>query len=232
MKIKSLINVILYFTCQIFISVIVVIFSASKNSVSIDDAFSNSNVMMDLLFYTGLITLIILLIVNFKELKSDFFEKFLVGGGIYKSLIWIMLLPLYFIITAIISSIIAAPEDTSSLNQQILETIFANGNRLLFFCSVTIFAPFNEEIVFRYSMSSFFKTRNAITTILRYALMILPFALIHFDFGVDAFSALVPYLVLSTFLAMTYRWSRTIFASIWVHSVVNTLAFIAMSFVL
>ncbi len=216
---KSIINlaiVLLLFYCSsLFILIPVLIFNIDLNNCS--------NLTTNLLrLFPNFMTFIILFIIYRKEIKNDFLKLKKNFGSITDIALkyWIIGFILMIVSNTIIGAFspIKVPSNESSVRDLIIST------PLISFIFISIFAPFNEELIFRKSFKDVFKNKWIFALISG-----LTFGLLHVINSISSLYELlyfIPYTSLGIVFSLAYYKTDNIFTSIIMHFIHNTLIFI------
>ncbi|MFV0441337.1 MAG: type II CAAX prenyl endopeptidase Rce1 family protein [Lachnospirales bacterium] len=136
------------------------------------------------------------------------------------------------IVLAIVSILIGADASTASENQETLNAIAANSNKVAYFFMVVILGPILEELVFRYALINIFDVRKKWLKWIPYVMSIFLFAGIH-EIGffvapsAESFFSLLSYLTISTTIVLTYVISgRRLVSAIIIHIIINSFSII------
>lgn len=163
-------------------------------------------------FASSFTTFVILFILYHKQLK----EK--IGKITKKDIIIIILGTIILIGANELISMLLVNYNVEMQNQTKVLEAFAQ-NKTIMFAAVVIFAPIVEEMVFRYSFSTFIKNDYAFVIISS-----LIFGLMH-----SAGVAIIVYFALGVFLSLIYlKTNKNIIASIIAHILNNAFAVITM----
>ena len=212
---------ILFYCSSLFILIPVLIFNIDLNNCS--DVVTN----LLRLFYNFITSLILFLLYR-KELKKEFKELKNNFGTITDIAFkyWITGFLIMMISNTIIGlfSPIKIPSNESSVRELIIST------PLISFFFISIFAPFNEEIIFRKSFKDVFKNKwvFAITSGLT-------FGLLHVIGNITSLYELlyfIPYTSLGIVFALANYKTNNIFTSMIMHFLHNTLILILYIYML
>lgn len=193
--------------------------------------YNNFNITMKSIYMTfcdiGYMLIIFLLYKNkikedFKNYIKDFFSNFEYSFKYYFIGLLIM-----FISNILITSIL--PDAIAGNEESVREMITKVPVYMIF--SVSIYAPFVEEMIFRHSIKDCFKDYNQ-NKFIKYGYILTSgflFAAAHI-FGQTTstldYIYIIPYLALSISFSSLYSKTDNIFSSISVHSLHNTLTII------
>lgn len=186
------------------------------------------NIINGILLFTTyfVLTIIFALIVRFNKETFENIKKSITKNaaleGVCIAIIILCISSIYNIISANIFP------HKSNNNQAGIESTFSVLPILSFF-SICIFAPFCEELTYRYGLFGLIAKKSKI---LAYIITILFFAFIHFDFTSDnlanEFINLPAYLIGAAGLSYAYCRKGNIVTSIVAHSTYNTIQFVLM----
>lgn len=195
----------------------------SKLDLNVYRLANFSNALGNFIVY--LIMFIVLIIINFKNLKEHLFK-------IKNNLISFIIITIFgFIIlygiTYLINYLYNLYNIGISNNQDSLVSYIEEGNAILIFFSVFLFAPIVEELIYRYVIFDIFTNR-----IIAYIVSIVFFALPHMlSTNADIINwllLLIPYLFSGFMLALIYDQTKNIYASIFAHMLNNLVSFISI----
>ncbi|MFV0424789.1 MAG: lysostaphin resistance A-like protein [Bacilli bacterium] len=239
-RIKSGINVGIYFaSIFIFPSIIAVIYmiglSITRGTLSSEEfnELVNSNILY-IMAVSSLTTFLIILILNFKDLK----KQFVLNLKNYLTYIYpLILFVAYFVVIYALSFIVNAinPDLAEPENNQALIDMFNDGNKLIFILNVVILAPLVEELIFRYSLVNLLDIEKTKLKWLPYFISAVVFAAIHevgfiTDFTVDNILLYLTYLAPALVLAFGYMFTkRNIVSMIILHMIINIFATIGIA---
>ncbi len=206
---------VLFYCSSLFILIPVLIFNIDLNNCS--DVVTN----LLRLFYNFMTSLILFLLYK-KELKKEF-KEFKKNFGTITDIAfkyWITGFFIMMISNTIIGllSPVKIPSNESSVRELII------GTPLISFFFISIFAPFNEEIIFRKSFKDVFKSKWVFAIISG-----LTFGLLHVIGNITSLYELlyfIPYASLGTVFALAHYKTNNIFTSIIMHFLHNSLILI------
>ena len=196
--------IIVYFGAQFLISIII---GAIYPSNSLEKITELTGLITFLSFLLTFIVMFILYHTNLKEKLTKITKK---------DIIYIAVGAIIIIIVNELLSRLLAGANADMQNQEYIIEAFKH-NKTMMFAATVIFAPIVEEMVFRYSFSTFIKNKYAFIIISS-----LVFGLMH-STGI----AIIVYFVLGVLLSLLYlKTNKNIIASIIAHILNNAYAVI------
>ncbi len=233
---KGIASLLLYFgISRVIASLIIILLYKTKNStLPIDLNSINIDYIVISTFVALLTTLVVLFIVNFKELYANF-KTNISNLHTYKSTV--EMLGLYFITLMIVRLLIRLLniDIVESNNQLAVVSMFDSNYIILVVITIVVLAPIVEEIVFRYSLLNTLDvfSLHKVFKALPYIVSALIFSLIHdttiiTDFSLVSFGVFIRYFAPSLVLAIAYMYTnRNIVTVILIHVVINFISVIA-----
>ncbi len=234
LRIKGLASVLLYFGINyalIFILAIIIYLVTPASDLTNEEFTVKYGALLTMI--PLIVILIVLAIVNFKELKTIVANQ-LVKGKTYLHSLYIFLS--YFIAVYVLGMFaIFLPNLEETDNQEAINTMLNGDGRIMMVISVALLAPIVEELVFRYSLINFLESFKFLSKlkVLPYIISALIFTVIHetnifFNFSLEnAFNFLL-YLVPALVLSIGYmRTNKNIVAVIITHILINILSLLA-----
>lgn len=234
-RIKGAIGVISYYIGQYFgVALLIASYVALKGFKTKQEALDGVGaVSTTIMAITLLITLIVIVGVNFKELKEQLVLN-LKNKWTYIYPMFLMIC--YFISLSILQNMITkfTPDLGVTDNQSSLNDMFVEGNAFIYVLVAVVLAPVVEELVFRYSLVNLIDIQKKYLKWVPYFVSAILFASIHetaifTSFSIDNLFNFLTYFIPALVLSFGYMATkRNIVSLIIVHLVINGLSTLIM----
>lgn len=235
MRLKGFLTALMYVLSQtIFLLIVVFIIvqvTPISNNETLEEMLTNKAGIISVV--PGLIALLIIIKINFKELKVRVaanlkdFKTYLIPIGVFISY-FLAVIVLDKISTLYFNSV--GGGEVVTVNEEVLQESLAADGRILMLFYIILLAPILEELVFRYGIIEFFESFKIPKALkfLPYLIAAFLFTIIHetavlTSFTIPNLLSFVTYFIPALILSYTYMFSnKNITALILAHILLNS----------